>query len=120
MISFLTAAVLLAQAPQAVPPLVCPPAAEQHPFDRVSIYNGKQGGQEYELAPDEEKKVGAKVTQTWILKDYRSMNIFLRCRYQGTQIVRAQDIPASFQTCVFEFDISRNGKITGGRSFACR
>src|SRR4051812_14300227 len=120
MISSAMLGVWLAQAPTAVPPLFCPPAAEGHPFDRVSIYNGKQGGQEYELAPDDDKKAGTKVTQIWMLKDYRSMNIFLRCRYQGTQVVRTLDIPASLQACTFVFDISRNGKITGGRSFACR
>lgn len=98
----------------------CPATNAGHPFDRVSIYNGKQGGQEYELAPDDEKKVRTKVTQSWFLKDYRSMNIFLRCRYQGTEMVIAKDIPANLQTCVFVFDISSKGEITGGRSFACR
>ena len=100
--------------------ITCPAANAGHPFDRISIYNGKQGGQEYELAPDDEKKVRSKVTQSWILKDYRSMNIFLRCRYQGTEMVVAKDIPANIQTCTFAFDISPKGQITGGRSFACR
>ena len=98
----------------------CPAAAAGHPFDRVSIYNGKQGGQEYELAPDDDKKVGGKVTQAWFLKDYRTMNIFLRCRYQGTDTVISKDIPANVQTCTFVFDISAKGDITGGRSFVCR
>jgi hypothetical protein len=48
------------------------------------------------------------------------MNIFLRCRYQGTEITIAKDIPANIQTCTFAFDISPKGEITGGRSFACR
>jgi hypothetical protein len=100
--------------------ITCPATTAGHPFDRVSIFNGKQGGQEYELAPDDEKKVREKVTQTWILKDYRSMNIFLRCRYQGTEMVISKDIPANVQTCTFAFDISPKGEITGGRSFACR
>jgi len=100
--------------------ITCPATNAGHPFDRVSIYNGKQGGQEYELAPDDEKKVRAKVTQSWFLKDYRTMNIFLRCRYQGMEMVIAKDIPANIQTCTFAFDISPKGEITGGRSFACR
>jgi hypothetical protein len=100
--------------------VTCPPATAGHPFDRVSIYNGKQGGQEYELAPDDDKKVGGKVTQAWFLKDYRTMNIFLRCRYQGTDTVISKDIPANVQTCTFVFDISAKGDITGGRSFVCR
>jgi hypothetical protein len=100
--------------------IACPATSAGHPFDRVSIYNGKQGGQEYELAPDDEKKVRSKVTQSWSLKDYRTMNIFLRCRYQGTEVVITKDIPANIQTCTFAFDISPKGEITGGRSFACR
>ena len=100
--------------------VTCPATTAGHPFDRVSIYNGKQGGQEYELAPDDEKKVRGKVTQSWFLKDYRTMNIFLRCRYQGTEMVISRDIPANVQTCTFVFDISPKGEITGGRSFACR
>ena len=100
--------------------ITCPATNAGRPFDRVSIFNGKQGGQEYDLAPDDEKKVGTKVTQSWFLKDYRSMNIFLRCRYQGTEMVVSKDIPANIQTCTFAFDISPKGEITGGRSFACR
>lgn len=100
--------------------ITCPPANAGHPFDRVSIFNGKQGGQEYELAPDDEKKVRVKVTQSWFLKDYRTMNVFVRCRYQGTEMVISKDVPANLQTCTFTFDISPKGEITGGRSFACR
>ena len=102
--------------------VTCPATIGQakHPFDRVSIYNGKSGGQEYDLAPDDEKQVRGKVTQSWFLKDYRSMNIFLRCRYQGTEEVFSKDIPANIATCTFVFDIDRKGNITGGRSFACR
>ncbi len=115
--SFLSALVLLGQNT-----LTCPATIGQarHPFDRISIYNGKQGGQEYELAPDDEKNVRGKVTQFWFLKDYRTMNIFLRCRYQGTEAVLAKDIAINVQTCTFAFDIDRKGTITGGRSFACR
>ncbi len=113
--SFLGALVLLGQNTMS-----CPAATAGHPFDRVSIFNGKQGGQEYDLAPDDEKNVRGKITQTWFLKDYRTMNIFLRCRYQGTEMVISKDIPANLQTCTFKFDISPKGEITGGRSFACR
>jgi hypothetical protein len=113
----LCASVLVLKAQE---PFTCPAMSAGHSFDRVSIYNGKQGGPEYDLAPDDEKKAGVKVTQTWILKGYRSMNVFLRCRYQGTEAVISKDIPANFQACTFTFNISPKGEITGGRSFACR
>ena len=54
------------------------------------------------------------------LKGYRTMNISLRCRYQGTEMVISKDFAADIQTCTFAFDISPKGEITGGRSVACR
>src|SRR5271157_2595329 len=57
-----------------------------HPFERVSIYNGKDGDREFELAPDAQKESSGKVVQTWNLSAYRTMNIFLRCRYRDTPV----------------------------------
>jgi hypothetical protein len=119
-LQFVCVTVLSALVLQGQNSFTCPATNAGHPFDRVSIFNGKQGGQEYELAPDDGKKVRARVTQSWFLKDYRTMNIFVRCRYQGTEMVISKDIPANIQTCTFAFDISPKGEITGGRSFACR
>src|SRR6185295_4731511 len=63
-------------------------------FERINIYNGKPGGEEYDLAPDYQTEAGRKITQIWFLKDYRSMNIFVRCRYRGTNAVTTLDVPA--------------------------
>jgi hypothetical protein len=89
-------------------------------FERVSIYNGKNGGQEFDLAPDNEKQEHGRITQIWRLSGYRSMNIFLRCRYSGTEAVLSRDIPAGFETCTFVFSLDKSGNITATSSFACR
>jgi predicted S18 family serine protease len=91
-----------------------------HKFERVSIFNGKQGGQEYDLAPDDEKGSGRAVVQTWFLKDYRSMNLFMRCRYRGTEATLAIDLPPPLETCTFTFELRKDGAIIGEPTAVCR
>jgi hypothetical protein len=96
------------------------PAQVPHLFERVSVLNGTQGGKEYDLAPDDEKAAGAAVVQTWFLKDYRSMNLFVRCRYHDTAVTLAMDLPASMQTCTFTFELRKDGSVGGKSAAACR
>jgi hypothetical protein len=92
----------------------------EHAFERVSVYNGAAGGQEYELAPDDEKRTAGKIAQTWKLKDYRTMNVFLRCRYHNTSAVLVRDAPESLQTCIFDFALDKNGSFIGKSALVCR
>ena len=109
-------------------PLTCPAtlnpagaagqgAARQ--FERINIYNGKPGGEEYDLAPDDETEAGRRITQMWFLKDYRSMPIFVRCRYRGTSAVTTLDVPAKYQKCRFTFEMDSKNNITGKPEFSC-
>ncbi len=95
-------------------------ARAEHRFERVSVYNGKQGAEEYDLAPDDEKASGRATVQTWVLKDYRSMNLFLRCRYHDTAVTLDKDLPAPLETCTFTFEIRKDGTITGKSVAVCR
>jgi hypothetical protein len=92
----------------------------QHPFERISVYNGKSGGQEYDLAPDDEKRQGNRITQTWMLKGYRTMNIFLRCRYRDTSAVLSMDLPPRIETCVLRFTLDGKGRIAEKSDMECR
>ena len=94
-------------------------AKVEHQFDRVSIFNGKSGGQEYDQAPDDEKATGRKVVQTWVLKDYRSMNLFARCRYHDTPVTLNKDLPAPLALCTLAFEILKDGTITGISTAVC-
>ncbi len=89
-------------------------------FERISIYNGKNGGREFELAPDDQKEDRGRITQIWHLRGYRTMNVFLRCRYRDTQVVFVKDVPERFETCTLSFESDKRGKITRKSSFACR
>ena len=95
-------------------------AKAEHRFERVSVFNGKRGGEEYDLAPDDEKPSGRATVQTWVLKDYRSMNLFIRCRYHDTAVTLDKDLPAPLQTCTFTFEIRKDGTITGKSVALCR
>jgi len=96
------------------------PAKAQHSFQRISVYNGTPGNQEYDLAPDDEKEKGTRITQTWDLKAYRTMNIFLRCRYHDTSVVLLRDLPPDLTACTLRFSLNAKGDIVGDSSMECR
>jgi hypothetical protein len=89
-------------------------------FERVSIYNGKEGGPEFELAPTGQKENGKLTVQTWSLKAYRDMNLFLRCRYRDTAAFLSIDIPEGVETCTFTFEIAAGGRIAGKPAANCK
>jgi hypothetical protein len=106
------------------PAILNPPGATgqgaAREFERINIYNGKPGGEEYDLAPDDQTEAGRTITQIWFLKDYRSMNIFVRCRYRGTNAVTTLDVPAKYQKCTFTFQMDKKNNITGKPGFSCK
>ena len=89
-------------------------------FERVSILNGTPGAQEYDLAPDNEKNTAGKIIQTWNLKDYRTMNLFLRCRYHDTSATLFMDVPATYTNCTFTFTLDKKGNFLGKSNLLCR
>ena len=122
----------------ATPPLSCPETLKsydtaapvpgwtaaggesEHAFERVSIYNGTAAGEHFDLAPDDEKNTAGKIVQTWNLKDYRSMNIYLRCRYHDTSATIFKNIPATYTTCTFTFTLDKQGNFLGKSNLLCR
>ena len=127
--AMLVLALPIALAAQTPPPRACPatltPAGATGPgvareFERINIYNGKPGAEEYDLAPDDQTESGRKITQVWFLKDYRSMSIFVRCRYRGTNAVTTLDVPAKYQKCSFTFEMDKKNTIVGKSEFSCK
>lgn len=78
------------------------PATAQHPFERISIFNGRMGEQHkeapVELAPDEEVRKDD-VRQTWQLGSNGDEDILLVCRYAATRAAVALHLPPSVRTC---------------------
>ena len=99
----------------------CPAEVSGHKFLRPSIYNGEPGKQEYELAPDDEKQsAGNMIRQTWNLADYRDMNLFVRCRYDGTNETREKNLPLPLKTCVFAFRNVKGNQPVASPNFGCK
>jgi hypothetical protein len=127
-----------AQQKQASLPVVCPaniavvetttpapgwsvaPAKSQHSFERISVYNVGADGQEFDLAPDDQKEKGKKITQTWNVKDYRSLKVSMRCRYSDTSVVLLRELPPDITTCTLRFTNAASGIVAGESSMECR
>ena len=72
------------------------------------------------MAPDKQENQGRRIRQTWMLNDYRDMNLFVRCRYENTDATLAADLPAVLKTCVFSFE-NVGGKVSiASPSFECK
>jgi hypothetical protein len=95
-------------------------AKQLRKFERVSIYNSDAGGREFELAPDDQKEQGSRTIQTWNLKEYRTMNVFLRCRYRDTLVVLQMDLPLRIEKCTLRFVANKKGMIVGPSEMECR
>ncbi len=93
-------------------------AGAQHPFERISVFN-RDSKQDYDLAPDSEQHSGNKLVQTWNLKDYRTMPLFLSCRYRDTSLTLTRELPAPLTTCTFTFQLDKNGGIVAP-TMACK
>jgi hypothetical protein len=96
------------------------PATTRRSFERISVYNGTPGGQEYDLAPDDQKEKGNKITQTWDVKAYRSMNVFIRCRYHDTSAVLLRELSSDVTSCTLQFTAAANGAISADSTVECR
>jgi hypothetical protein len=96
------------------------PAKSQHNFERISVYNVGAHRQEFDLAPDDQKEKGKQITQTWNVKDYRSLKVFMRCRYSDTSVVLLRELPPEVTTCTLRFTNSAKGIVAGESSMDCR
>jgi hypothetical protein len=94
--------------------------SSKHRFQMPKIYNGKPGGEEYELKPDGQKTAGKKTIFLWKLSDYRDLNLFVRCVYHGTPATVTADIPAALKTCTATLELSPKGDVIGRSEMACK
>jgi hypothetical protein len=85
-----------------------PPVKLTHKFERISVYNADSGGKEYDLAPDDQKTQGGKVIETWNLAAYRTMGLFVRCRYHETTAVLQKEVPPKIESCVLRLVMNNN------------
>lgn len=94
--------------------------SSKHRFQMPKIYNGKPGGEEYELKPDGQKTAGKKTIFLWKLNDYRDLNLFVRCVYHSTPATVTADIPAALKTCTATLELTPKGEVIGRSEMACK
>ncbi|MEP7353219.1 MAG: STY0301 family protein [Acidobacteriota bacterium] len=66
-------------------------------LEHASLFNS-DGKQEYELAPDTNRTVGADLVQQWKASDYHQLDLFMRCDYGKAGQIRKL-VPIQLKTC---------------------
>ena len=97
-----------------------PTVKAEHALQTAKIYNGNPGKQEYDLKPDDDAKQGKSLLLTWILKDYRDMNLFVRCFYYDTGATVTANIPAAVNKCSVTLEMTASGEIAGKSQMECQ
>jgi hypothetical protein len=94
-------------------------AKAEHLLQTAKIYNGNPGKEEYDLRPDDEAQKGKTALLTWVLKDYRTMNLFVRCFYYDTKVTVTANIPAAVNKCSVTLEMKSDGTIVGKSQMRC-
>jgi len=96
------------------------PGSQQRLFERISVFQVSPQGQEFDLAPDSEKRSGSIISQTWSIAENPSMKFMLRCRYRYTLVTLKKEIPAGVRACHLKYAGSANGAVSGPSEMSCR
>jgi hypothetical protein len=91
----------------------------EHAFKTAKIYNGHAGKEEYDLKPDSASERGRKITLRWNLKDYRAMNLFIRCFYHDSDATVTANLPAPLATCAVSLEFNAKNEIIGASVMSC-
>jgi hypothetical protein len=99
----------------------CPASLDHgaHALMNASVLNGTPGKEEYDLTPDDETRLRGRVALSWNLKDYRDMNLFVRCHYRGTSAVINANLPAHLTTCSVTLQLNKRQDIIGESRMSC-
>jgi hypothetical protein len=99
-------------------------ARTEHPFERISIFEGAMGEQHkpapVELAPDAERREGRAVRQTWKLE--RDAQVLLVCRYRATRATLAVELSRTVRGCEQTLALDKGGRVdaAGPSTMMCR
>lgn len=94
-------------------------AKRVHPFERMSVFN-KRANREFDLAPDSQRRVGGTTIQEWVLVGYRSMPVYIRCRYMGTAVAFVAELGSQVERCTMRIAVDSRGQIEGKSVSECR
>jgi|ERR1017187_138988 hypothetical protein len=95
-------------------------AKTEHLFKTAKIYNGDPGKDEFDLKPDDQAKRSKNLILSWSLKDYRDMNLFVRCSYYDTSVTVTAYIPSTINKCYVTLELTSNNQIVGKSQMKCQ
>ncbi|WP_188262240.1 STY0301 family protein [Azospirillum tabaci] len=109
------------------------PAKDQHAFAGVALVEGDRAAQMTSptpppapaaLEPDRSLRRGRSETRQWDFPAARRTNVFLICRYSGTQATLAIDLPRTVRRCQITEETDARGivldKPAAAPQFLCR
>ena len=90
------------------------PGKDSHAFSGVSLVEGDRAKEMASpspatLAPERTVRRGRSATHVWDFIGPRRENVFLVCRYAGTQATIALDLPRDVRRCEFTFETDARG-----------
>lgn len=92
----------------------------EHPFKTAKIYNGDPGKNEFDLKPDDQTKQGKSLILSWTLKEYRDMNLFVRCFYHDTNATVTANVPSALTKCSVTLEMTSSNQIVGKSQMKCQ
>jgi hypothetical protein len=95
-------------------------SAREAAFLRISVLNRDKDGEEYDLAPDDDKRQGKQIVQHWKLGFYRELPLYLRCRYRGTEATVMRELPPGLKQCEFRYVAGAHGEVVSKPEVDCR
>ncbi|OYD81755.1 STY0301 family protein [Azospirillum brasilense] len=105
------------------------PAKDQHAFAGVALVEGDRAAQltspaPAALEPDRSLRRGRSETRQWDFPAARRTNVFLICRYSGTQATLAIDLPRTVRRCQITEETDARGMVLdkpeAAPQFLCR
>lgn len=92
------------------------PAKDTHAFSGITLVEGDRAKEMASpapatLAPERTVRRGRVMTQAWDFVGPRRENLFLICRYTGTQATIALDLPRDVHRCQFTFETDNRGAV---------
>jgi hypothetical protein len=86
---------------------------------RASVLN-IEGGDEFELKPDQTFARSTKTILVWNLDSYRAHKLVLRCRYRDSGVKLSVDIPSELHRCEATLTLTRRNRIAGTSTVQCK
>ena len=113
------ATLTVAEQPETPPGWSAASNKTSHKLKTAKIYNGKAGGEEYDLAPDDTKQHGKNLVLSWDLNGYRAMNLFVRCFYRDTEATLTADLPARLTSCSVSLEMNARNEVVAASHMDC-